>query len=101
MSQQIVVTRHPALVQLLIERGLISAEAEVIAHATVEAIQGRHVFGVLPLQLAAQAASVTEIPLAITAAERDVELGIERLREIAGEAVTYTIIRCPQGQFTP
>lgn len=91
MSAPVVVTRHPALVALLRERGLIGADARVIAHASADDVRGRHVIGVLPLSLAALAASVTEVPLALGPADRGAELGIERLRAIAGEAVTYRV----------
>lgn len=65
--------------------------AKVVAHATPEEIRGKHVIGVLPLHLAALAATVTEIPLALAPEDRGKELGIERLREIAGPAITYKV----------
>ncbi len=90
----IVVTRHKALVELLRERGIIDEAATVLEHVTDPAqIAGQDVIGVLPLSLAAGAASVTEIPLALTPDDRGKELSIERLREIAGEAATYTVIK--------
>lgn len=88
---KIVVTRHPALIELLRERGLIGDNAPVIQHATPEQIRGRHVIGVLPLSLAVHAASVTEVPLALSPDDRGRELDLPRLREIAGEAVTYQV----------
>jgi hypothetical protein len=90
----LVVTRHPALVELLRERGLCSHGTPVVAHVADPAtLDGQHVCGVLPLHLAVRCASVTEIPLAITEAERraGAELALERLREIAGAAVTYAV----------
>jgi putative CRISPR-associated protein (TIGR02620 family) len=86
-----VVTRHPALVALLRERGLVSDDVRIIAHATPEDVAGQHVIGVLPLALAALAASVTEIPLNLTPEMRGKELDIETLRQIAGAAVQYTV----------
>lgn len=88
----VVVTRHPSLVQLLIERALIDEHATVIAHATATDVQGARVIGVLPLRLASLAAEVVEVELALTPADRGVELTIERLREIAGEVVTYRVV---------
>jgi putative CRISPR-associated protein (TIGR02620 family) len=87
----IVVTRHPTLVDYLREQGLIGPDAEVISHATPEQIRGRHVVGVLPLSLACEAASVTEIPLALAPEDRGQELSLERVREIAGAPVTYVV----------
>lgn len=91
MQTKTVVTRHPALVALLIERGIISEGTKVISHATATDVAGCHVIGVLPLSLASLAESVTEIPLALSPEDRGQELGIARLREIAGAAVTYKV----------
>lgn len=87
----VVVTRHPALVELLRERGLINADARVIAHATPADVTGKHVIGVLPLRLAALARSVTEVPLNIPAELRGVELSLETLRGLAGPAEHYVV----------
>ena len=87
----VVVTRHPALVELLRERGLVTGEEPVVSHATPDQVRGRHVIGVLPLALAAEAASVTEIPLSLAPEDRGKELPVERLREVAGESRTYIV----------
>lgn len=89
----VIVTRHPALVDLLIERGLVQPGSPVISHATPEQVTGKDVIGVLPLSLACLANSVTEIPLALTPELRGKELDIQTLRSIAGEAVTYKVVR--------
>lgn len=87
----LIVTRHPALVSLLRERGLVDGDVPVIAHATPADVFRKHVCGVLPLSLAAEALSVTEIPLALTPEMRGKELDLDTLRKIAGEAVTYRV----------
>jgi putative CRISPR-associated protein (TIGR02620 family) len=92
VKMTVVVTRHPALLQLLKERGLINGEATVLTHvADPTILDGQHVIGSLPLHLAARCASVTEVPLDLNPQDRGLELGIERLREIAGDPVTYVI----------
>lgn len=90
---KVVVTRHPALVALLIERGLVEEGVPVISHATPDQIAGKDVIGVLPLNLAALANSVTEVPLALTPELRGKELDLDTLRGIAGEAVTYKVTK--------
>lgn len=87
----IVVTRHPALVQFLLEQGLIHAGVPVISHASPEQVRGRHVIGVLPLSLASLAESVTEVPLSLPPELRGVELTLEQVREYAGRPVTYKV----------
>lgn len=89
--ETVIITRHAALVALLIERGIIQDGTPVLAHATPEEVRGRHIIGVLPLCLAAEAAMVTEIPLSLSPEDRGKELTIERLREIAGQPRTYQV----------
>lgn len=89
----VVVTRHPALVEYLTELGVVPAGTEVVAHATAEQVRGRHVFGVLPLHLAAEAASVTEVPLHVPAELRGVELTLEQVRQFSGPLVEYKVSR--------
>lgn len=91
LTAPVVVTRHPALVALLRERGLVGPDADVREHVTPADVEGRHVIGVLPLSLAVHAASVTEIPLALLPGDRGIELSLDRLREIAGPAMTYMV----------
>ena len=88
---KIIITRHPALIALLVERGLATAQTPVISHATVEDVEGKDVIGVLPLSLAVHASTVTEVPLALTPELRGKELDLATLREVAGEAVTYKV----------
>lgn len=89
----VVVTRHPALVEYLTELGVVPAGTEVVTHATAEQVRGRHVFGVLPLHLAAEAASVTEVTLRVPAELRGVELTLEQVRQFAGPLTTYKVSR--------
>ena len=92
-ASPVVVTRHPALVEYLTELGVVPAGTEVVTHATAEQVRGRHVFGVLPLPLAAEAASVTEVTLRVPAELRGVELTLEQVRQFAGPLTTYKVSR--------
>jgi len=89
----VVITRHASLVQYLCECGITDGSEPVITHATAADVAGNHVIGVLPLSLAAMAASVTEVPLNLTPEDRGKELPIERLREVAGEPVTHVVLK--------
>ena len=78
----LIITRHQALIELLIERGIATSETPVhTGTVDIETVRGKHVAGVLPFELAAAAKSVTQIPLAITPDDRGKELPIERLRK--------------------
>lgn len=89
----VIVTRHPALLQYLVNKGYANPDTPVITHATPSDVKGKHVLGVLPLSLAALAASVTEVPLALTPDMRGRELSLEELEAVAEELVTYNVAR--------
>lgn len=90
----IIVTRHPALVQYLREEVLpAGANVDVRPHVNEEDVRGQHVWGVLPLRLAAVAASVTEVPLNLPAELRGQELTLEQVRQYAGRPATYMVSR--------
>lgn len=95
MKYDLVITRHRPLVDLLIERGIITTETPVLAHATISDVAGKHVIGVLPHHLSSKCASITEIPMALTQADREAmtrgDLSLERTREVAGDPVTYYV----------
>jgi hypothetical protein len=91
--ETIVVSRHPALVEYLIEIRLAAPATPVITHATAADVRGRHVIGVVPLHLAAEAISVTEIPMFVPQTLRGVELTLEQVRQFAGTPVTYAVCR--------
>ena len=89
----LVVTRHPALVDFLREDGVVGNDVKVIAHATQDDVRGRVVAGVLPMNLAAYAAAVVEVPLNLPPELRGKELSLEQMREYAGDPVVYTVRR--------
>jgi putative CRISPR-associated protein (TIGR02620 family) len=91
MKIDLIVTRHPGLVDYLRELGLVGEDVEVIDHATPEVVTGRHVCGVLPHSLSCLTASFTEVPLRLTPELRGKELDLATLREIAEPPVTYRV----------
>jgi hypothetical protein len=91
----LVVTRHRPLVDLLIERGIITTDTPVLEHASATDIAGKHVLGVLPHHLSSRCASITEVPMSLTQADREAmtrgDLSLERTREVAGDPATYYV----------
>lgn len=88
----IVITRHKALIEYLREIGLVDNRTQISTHCNdVEEIRGRTVIGPLPLHLAAEAASIVNIPLQIPQEMRGKELTLEQVREFAGEPQEYTV----------
>jgi hypothetical protein len=99
MKEFVIVTRHPAFLELLRRRGLVPPNTPVVEHATPEDVRGRHVFGQLPLELAALAASLTTICIDVPQEMRGQELPLEWLLLHAGEARTYRVDETPTPQW--
>ena len=87
----LIVTRHPGLVEYLQEIGLAGSSTEVISHASPEAVAGKNVCGVLPHSLSCLCESFTEVPLILPAELRGSELTLEQVRQYARPAVTYKV----------
>ena len=87
----VIVTRHKALVEYLLQLGLIDTDTPLLQHAAIPDIRGKHVIGVLPLSLAVHAESVTEVPLSIPIELRGTELSLTQLEEYASDPVRYSV----------
>lgn len=92
MTIDLIVTRHLGLREVLLETGIATPETPVVAHANADDVRGQHVAGVLPLALAAECASVTEVALNIPAALRGCELTAEQVREHMTSIRTYRVL---------
>ena len=91
-KKQPVVTRHKALVSYLIDKNIIKeGEYKLIEHADYKDVEGQNVIGVLPLQLASYAKSITEVPLKLTPEMRGKELTFEEVEKVAEEPVQYIV----------
>jgi len=89
---ELVVTRHPGLVEYLRETGLANETTQVIEHASGIDVTGKRVCGVLPHSLSCLCESFTEVPLPELPKElRGVELSLEQVRKYAAAPVTYKI----------
>jgi hypothetical protein len=92
----LIVTRHSALVTYLREIFPELIDADVITHVTTDdQVEGRYVYGVLPLRLARLALTVTEVPLELPQSLRGTELSLEQVRQYAGAPVEYHV-RTPE-----
>lgn len=89
----IIITRHPALLQYLLELGVVPEGTPVLSHATVDDVCGKHVYGVLPMRLAAEAAALTEVSMNVPAEWRGTELSLEQIKACDPTLTTYVIIR--------
>lgn len=87
----IIITRHKALIEYIFEIGLCPADTPVIPHAVEQDIIGNRCIGPLPLNLAALAAEVINIPIKMPQELRGVELSLEQLRMYAKKPETYVV----------
>ena len=91
-KNQLIVTRHKALVSYLLDKNIIKEGVyKLIEHADYKDVEGQDVIGVLPLQLASYAKSVTEVPLKLTPEMRGKELTFEEVEKVAQEPVQYIV----------
>ena len=91
MKIDLIVTRHPALKDYLIERGVADAATPVLPHAGIDDVAGKSVAGVLPLHLAAACASLTTVELALPLEMRGKELSIEDMRRYCKGLRTFEV----------
>jgi hypothetical protein len=94
---EVVVSRHPNLVTVLRERGVIDDSTPVIERASYADVRDRHVLGILPNHLACAAASLTELPMRLSPDDRRAmqraDLTLERTRAVVADPVRYQIKR--------
>lgn len=87
----LVVTRHPALLTVLIERGLVDTNTPIVTHASEDQVRGKHVLGVLPHRLSSLCGLYTELSINVPPEMRGRELTVEQVREYASAPVTYSV----------
>lgn len=90
--ETIVVTRHPALVEWLLENHIIDEGTQVFAHATPELVYGNNVIGVLPMRLAALTSRFREVTMNIPAEWRGMELTLEQIKQCNPVLTDYRVI---------
>lgn len=69
----------------------------VLSHVLADDVRGLHVLGVLPLALAAEAASVTEVSMpGLRPDQRGKELTPDEMDAAGAELRTYSVLRPPE-----
>lgn len=87
----IIVTRHPALKQYLIDKGIATEATLVLDHATEEDVKGKDVAGVLPMHLAALTATFTTVELDLPLEMRGKELSLDDMNKYCKGLRTFLI----------
>jgi hypothetical protein len=93
MKIDIVVTRHPGLLEYLQDIGIADEKTVTLSHATPDDVRGKHVAGVLPHSLSCLTRSYTEVPLDLPRELRGAELTVDEMHGyVSGPPVTYRVI---------
>ena len=87
--EKILITRHEALVEFLQKQGL--KFDMVVSHADAETVNGKDVYGVLPLHLAALANTITSVDMNLPAEMRGKELSLEDVERYFVGFATYKV----------
>lgn len=90
----LIVTRHQGLVEWLARHGI---EGEVKAQVGPDDVRGKHVVGVLPLALAAEAASITTVDMpGLRPDQRGVDLTPGEMDAAGATLATYMVLKADE-----
>lgn len=89
--EKIVVTRHIALLQYLINNKYVESNVKHLSHATIDDIRGKHVFGIMPNWLSCHADKLTELQLRLPVEKRGIELTLKEIEFYIVKPKTYII----------
>ncbi len=92
IMEKLVITRHMALYQYLINKGYVEKGTRCISHASEKDVIGKHVYGVVPYWLASKAEKYTEIQLRIPHNKKGKELTLKEVEFYALRPRTYKVI---------
>ena len=91
INETIIVSRHQGLVEWLASRGITG---KVISHVNdINDIKNKHVYGILPLHLAAQCLSITTIDMNLPADKRGADITLTEMDEYNATMSTYQVIK--------
>lgn len=81
-DKTLVVTRHPAMEQFLLTKGIIQPGKYIVAeHANPKMVMDRDVIGNIPLWLAAYCNSITTVNIVTPRNRRGCELSLDEMEE--------------------
>lgn len=88
---KLVVTRHRALVEYLIEEGYVPKDVEVLNYAREEDVRDRDVYGILPFYLAALADSLTFVDIRLGKEFKSIDLTLDDVYKCVKGVNIYTV----------
>jgi hypothetical protein len=90
--EKLVVTRHRALYDYLVEQDIVPKDTRCIAYADASDVRDKHVYGVLPYYLACKCKYYTEVQLRLPKSVRGKELSLKDIRFLAIRPRTYKVM---------
>ena len=97
--EHIIVTRHKAFAEYVIEQGLAPEGTPVYAHVSPSDIKGKHLVGFLPLHLALQAERITIVPFDVPKDLRGKEIEKETFEKLTKKPQTFEVKQIETSYF--
>jgi len=85
-----IVTRYQSFAQYLKEYGLAPSDAIVVEKLHPKDAKGAHVIGRVPLWVACEAETVTNVPM-LNSKSRNKPMSIDEIAKVAGEPTVYRV----------
>jgi putative CRISPR-associated protein (TIGR02620 family) len=92
MNAPVIITRHGGLVEWLKATRPELADAPILDTATPADVEGKDVYGVLPLHLAALAASVTVVEFTAAVVRGGMDLTAKQMAEAGAALRTFRVM---------
>ncbi len=91
MTNTVIITRHTGLVEWLKSTRPELADAPILDTATPADVQGKDVYGALPLHLAALAASVTVVEFTTAVVRGGMDLSADEMTAAGAKLRTFVV----------
>ena len=91
--EAVIVTRYLPLAEYLKAEGIVAPDTPVVFRVRPEDVKGRHVYGTLPVWLAAFAEKVTEYVLVVPPDVKPELLGVGEIGRYLRTPVSYRVSR--------
>lgn len=89
--EKIIVTRHSAVEKYIRGNNLVPKDTKCYPTVTKEFVKGKHVYGIVPFSIAAEAELFTEVKITIRKGVKSKELSLEELQGCVKEVQTYVV----------
>ena len=89
--EKIIVTRHDNVRKYIIESGMVPENTPCYESIEKEFARGKHIYGIVPLELAAAAAKVTEVKITLRKNLWGKELSMDQIQACLKYVKTFVV----------